>query len=171
MAEIYKGIVIWGEDLMEIPVGQAALGIEVRGFRAPSYQIDRDVLEELVGEIVDRLIQPLAVSYDHRVIDGALTLGQLVQFNVFVALLVWPLRMIGMTIAFAQRAAAALGRVNEVLDTDAHLVILNAGASAGSANDPGHSAGTRTGSPDGSTGGGVSKKAVAPRSFSSVPTA
>jgi pyruvate dehydrogenase E2 component (dihydrolipoamide acetyltransferase) len=23
------------------------------------------------GEIVDRLIQPLAVSYDHRVIDGA----------------------------------------------------------------------------------------------------
>lgn len=26
MAEIYKGTVIWGEDLMEIPVGQAALG-------------------------------------------------------------------------------------------------------------------------------------------------
>jgi ATP-binding cassette subfamily B protein len=52
----------------------------------------------------------------NRVIDGALTLGQLVQFNVFVALLVWPLRMIGMTIAFAQRAAAALERVNEVLD-------------------------------------------------------
>lgn len=52
----------------------------------------------------------------NRVIDGDLTLGQLVQFNVFVALLVQPLRMIGMTIAFAQRAAAALERVNEVLD-------------------------------------------------------
>ena len=52
----------------------------------------------------------------NRVIDGELTLGSLVQFNVYVALLVWPLRMIGMTIAFAQRAAAALGRVNEVLD-------------------------------------------------------
>ena len=52
----------------------------------------------------------------NRVIDGELTLGALVQFNVYVALLVWPLRMIGMTIAFAQRAAAALGRVNEVLD-------------------------------------------------------
>ena len=52
----------------------------------------------------------------NRVIDGDLTLGALVQFNVYVALLVWPLRMIGMTIAFAQRAAAALGRVNEVLD-------------------------------------------------------
>ena len=52
----------------------------------------------------------------NRVIDGNLTLGQLVQFNVFVALLVQPLRMIGMTIAFAQRAAAALERVNEILD-------------------------------------------------------
>lgn len=52
----------------------------------------------------------------NRVIDGDLTLGQLVQFNVFVALLVQPLRMLGMTIAWAQRAAAALERVNEVLD-------------------------------------------------------
>lgn len=51
-----------------------------------------------------------------RVINGDLTLGQLVQFNFFVALLVSPLRMLGMTIAFAQRAGAALERVNEVLD-------------------------------------------------------
>ena len=56
-----------------------------------------------------------------RVIDGDLTLGQLVQFNFYVALLVWPLRMIGMTIAFAQRAAAALERINEVLDTAADV--------------------------------------------------
>lgn len=51
-----------------------------------------------------------------RVIDGDLTLGQLVQFNFYVALLVSPLRMIGMTIAWAQRAGAALERINEVLD-------------------------------------------------------
>lgn len=57
----------------------------------------------------------------NRVIDTDLTLGQLVQFNVYVALLVWPLRMIGMTIAFAQRAAAALQRVNEVLDIDSQV--------------------------------------------------
>jgi ATP-binding cassette subfamily B protein len=52
-----------------------------------------------------------------QVINGDLTLGQLVQFNFFVALLVWPLRMIGMAIAWAQRAGAALERVNEILDT------------------------------------------------------
>jgi ATP-binding cassette subfamily B protein len=52
-----------------------------------------------------------------RVISGDLSLGQLVQFNAYVALLVGPLRMIGMTIAFAQRAAAAIQRVDEILGT------------------------------------------------------
>lgn len=52
-----------------------------------------------------------------QVIDGDLTLGQLVQFNFYVALLVAPLRMLGMAIAWGQRAAAAIERINEVLDT------------------------------------------------------
>jgi len=52
-----------------------------------------------------------------QVIDGDLKVGQLVAFNFYVALLVSPLRMIGMTVAWAQRAGAALERVNEVLDT------------------------------------------------------
>jgi ATP-binding cassette subfamily B protein len=52
-----------------------------------------------------------------QVINGQMTLGQLVQFNFYVALLVSPLRMLGMTIAFGQRAAVALQRVNEILDT------------------------------------------------------
>ena len=51
-----------------------------------------------------------------QVINGDLTLGQLVQFNFYVALLVSPLRMLGMTIAWGQRAAVALQRVNEVLE-------------------------------------------------------
>jgi len=52
-----------------------------------------------------------------QVIDGDLTLGDLVKFNFYVALLVAPLRMLGMAIAWGQRAAAAIERVNEVLDT------------------------------------------------------
>jgi ATP-binding cassette subfamily B protein len=58
----------------------------------------------------------------HRVLDGDMTTGELVAFNIYVALLVWPLRTIGMTIAFAQRAAAALGRVDEVLSTAPEIV-------------------------------------------------
>jgi ATP-binding cassette subfamily B protein len=62
------------------------------------------------------LVAVLAVG-GMQVINGDLTVGQLVQFNFYVALLVSPLRMLGMTIAWAQRAGAALERVNEVLDT------------------------------------------------------
>ncbi len=72
-----------------------------------------------------------------RVLDGAMTVGELVAFNFFVTLLVWPLRSIGMTVAFAQRAAAALERVHEVLSVDPAIVDpqhpqrLPAGASVG----------------------------------------
>ncbi len=52
-----------------------------------------------------------------QVIDGDLDVGDLVTFNLYVALLVAPLRMLGMAIAWGQRAAAAIERVNEVLDT------------------------------------------------------
>ena len=58
----------------------------------------------------------------HRVLNGDLTLGELVAFNFYVALLVWPLRLIGMTVAFGQRAAAALERIDEVLSVEAEIV-------------------------------------------------
>jgi ATP-binding cassette subfamily B protein len=60
------------------------------------------------------LIGVLAVG-GARTLAGAMSVGDLVAFNFFVALLVWPLRSIGMTVAFAQRAAAALERVHEVM--------------------------------------------------------
>jgi len=62
------------------------------------------------------LIGVLAVG-GTQAINGQITIGALVAFNFYVALLIWPLRTIGMTVAFAQRAAAALQRVNEVLST------------------------------------------------------
>src|SRR5690606_24777907 len=54
--------------------------------------------------------------------NGELTIGQLVEFNFYVQLLVWPLRTIGMTVAFGQRAATALQRIDEVLDTVPEIV-------------------------------------------------
>jgi len=58
----------------------------------------------------------------HRVIDGDLSLGALVAFNAYVALLVWPLRMLGMIIASAQRAAASGQRVHEILASESEVV-------------------------------------------------
>ena len=53
----------------------------------------------------------------HQVLDGQLSLGELVAFNVYVVMLIWPLRMLGNIIAQGQRAAAAGERVHEILAT------------------------------------------------------
>jgi ATP-binding cassette, subfamily B, bacterial len=62
------------------------------------------------------LIAVLAIG-GHRVLDGTMTYGQMLEFMQYIALLIFPLRNLGMTVAFGQRAAAALLRVNEVLST------------------------------------------------------
>jgi ATP-binding cassette, subfamily B, bacterial len=51
----------------------------------------------------------------HRVMNGDMSLGELVAFNAYLVLLIVPLRTIGMTVAFGQRAAAALVRVQDLL--------------------------------------------------------
>ena len=56
------------------------------------------------------------------VINGDLSLGALVAFNAYVVLLIWPLRMLGMIIAPAQRAAASAQRVHEILATEPEVV-------------------------------------------------
>ena len=66
-------------------------------------------------------------------INGSLTLGQFVQFYLYLAILTWPFRSIGNLIGSAQRAAASGQRVFEILDTEpeldepAHPVALPAG--------------------------------------------
>ncbi|MFM8562504.1 MAG: ABC transporter ATP-binding protein [Acidimicrobiia bacterium] len=57
----------------------------------------------------------------HRVIDGAMTVGDLVKFNAYITMLIWPLRNIAMTVALAQRASVALTRVNEVLSAESAI--------------------------------------------------
>ncbi len=58
----------------------------------------------------------------HRVLNGDLSIGDLVAFNVYLTLLIWPLRNIGMIVALGQRAAAALVRINEVMATKSEIV-------------------------------------------------
>lgn len=54
----------------------------------------------------------------HLVLDGRLQIGDILAYNLYVAMLIWPLRMVGMLIAQASRASAAAGRIHEVLATD-----------------------------------------------------
>jgi ABC-type multidrug transport system fused ATPase/permease subunit len=64
------------------------------------------------------------------VVNGTLTIGDFFAFNLLLAMLVMPLRMLGMWIGQAQRATAAGERIFEILDEpeeisdlgDAHLL-------------------------------------------------
>jgi len=54
----------------------------------------------------------------HQVIDGHLTIGDIVAANFYVLMLIWPLRMVGMLLGQLSRAAASAGRVHDVLATE-----------------------------------------------------
>ncbi len=58
----------------------------------------------------------------HLVLNGDLALGDLVAFNAYVVLLIWPLRMLGQIVAQAGRAGASAQRVHEILSTEADVV-------------------------------------------------
>jgi ATP-binding cassette subfamily B protein len=73
----------------------------------------------------------------HQVLNGNLTLGELVAFNVYVVMLIWPLRMLGMIIAQAQRSAASAERVSEVLETAPVIADSASGAPLPSAGPSG----------------------------------
>jgi ATP-binding cassette, subfamily B, bacterial len=52
----------------------------------------------------------------HKVVNGQLSLGEFVAFNVYLLMLVMPLRMLGMWIGMGQRAIASGERIFQVLD-------------------------------------------------------
>ena len=61
------------------------------------------------------------------VADGRIQVGQLVEFNLYITMLINPLRSIGQIIAQAQRAVASSERVSQILDA-APLVTDRPGA-------------------------------------------
>jgi ATP-binding cassette subfamily B multidrug efflux pump len=59
-------------------------------------------------------------GYD--VINGRLSLGELVAFNTYLGLLIMPMMMLGMIIAQLSRAGVSAGRIFEVLDATNEVV-------------------------------------------------
>jgi ATP-binding cassette, subfamily B, bacterial len=118
-------------------VEETVAGVRVvKGFGAEAVQAARlrveadDVYRESMGaarvratylpalELLPNLGLIATLGYGgHQVLEGSLLLGELVAFNVYVVMLIWPLRMLGMIIAQGQRSAASAERVHEVLET------------------------------------------------------
>ncbi len=57
----------------------------------------------------------------HMVIDGSLTVGQLVAFNAYLAMLLMPLFLLGGISAMVSRAGASAERVFEVIDAEVEV--------------------------------------------------
>lgn len=57
-----------------------------------------------------------------RVISGAMTLGDFVAFNGYLAMLIWPTVVLGWILNLLQRGAASMGRLNAVLEAKATVV-------------------------------------------------
>ena len=51
----------------------------------------------------------------YLVFQNAITLGDMVTFNVYLGMLIWPMFAVGELINILQRGNASLDRVNEVL--------------------------------------------------------
>lgn len=74
-------------------------------------------------ELMPNLGLVVVLAYGgHLVIDRQLTVGELVGFNLYVLMLIQPLRMLGMVVAQGQRAAAAGERIDEVLATAPEII-------------------------------------------------
>jgi ATP-binding cassette subfamily B protein len=57
----------------------------------------------------------------NRVISGAMTLGDFVAFNGYLAMLIWPTLVFGWVLNLAQRGAASMERIGYVLDAEAKI--------------------------------------------------
>ncbi|MGZ6910429.1 MAG: ABC transporter ATP-binding protein [Acidimicrobiia bacterium] len=123
-------------------VEESLAGIRVvKGFGAEQQQIRR--LEAEADSVLDRALaaarlragfMPLvdflptvsmvAILWygGHQVLDGHLQVGDILAFNLYILMLIWPLRMMGMLVAQASRASAGAGRVDQILVTDPLIV-------------------------------------------------
>ncbi|MEM9561012.1 MAG: ABC transporter ATP-binding protein [Actinomycetota bacterium] len=102
------------EPLQVDRLGRAADRVHDAGFRALT--IRSRFLPAM--EAAPNLGLVIVLAYGGSlVLDGRLTIGQLVSFNAYVILLVQPLRTLGMGVTTGQRSAAAGVRVAELLAT------------------------------------------------------
>jgi ABC-type multidrug transport system fused ATPase/permease subunit len=60
------------------------------------------------------------------VVSGRITLGELVAFQIYLGMLLWPMIAFGWVANLFQRAAASMGRIREVMDLEAENDVARA---------------------------------------------
>lgn len=95
---------------------------------------DRVVAKNLVVSKIDALFDPtielvIGASYllsvvfgAYMVIDGSITIGQLITFTTYLGMLVWPLLALGFFFNIIQRGAASYDRIREIESVPSGIV-------------------------------------------------
>ncbi|HLR75388.1 MAG TPA: ABC transporter ATP-binding protein [Virgibacillus sp.] len=82
-----------------------------------------DALFEPTMKVLVGLAYTIGLGYGAMLVfENQITLGDLVTFNVYLGMLIWPMFAIGELINIMQRGNASLDRVNEILDYEADIV-------------------------------------------------
>jgi len=68
------------------------------------------------------------------VIQGRITLGELVAFQIYLAMLLWPMVAFGWVTNLFQRGAASMGRIREIMDIEAEADLDPGGAPTDDSN-------------------------------------
>ncbi|WP_211653669.1 ABC transporter ATP-binding protein [Planococcus alpniumensis] len=109
--------------------------VQERSSEKEFQEMTQDVYEKnMAVERIDALFAPVTkvltgISYviglgygAFLVSEGTMTLGDLVAFNVYLGMIVWPMFAIGELINILQRGNASIDRVNETLDYEEDMV-------------------------------------------------
>lgn len=81
-----------------------------------------DALFEPTMKILVGLSYTIGLGYGALLVfENAISLGDLVTFNVYLGMLIWPMFAVGELINIMQRGNASLDRVNETLDYEADI--------------------------------------------------
>ena len=97
---------------------------DVRDFRELSNKVvDKNIAVAKVDALFDPTIslvigvsQLLSLAFGAKFItEGAMTLGQLIAFNTYLGLLVWPMLAIGMLFSIVERGSASYDRIEKLL--------------------------------------------------------
>ena len=106
------------------PIQAARLAVEADDVHDAAVQSSEIRARYLPGiELLPSIGLIIVLGYGgHLVLDGRMTVGELVSFNLYVIMLIQPLRMLGMIVANGQRASAAGSRIAEVLEAAPAIV-------------------------------------------------
>ena len=76
------------------------------------------LFEPAIGFVVGAVLVAIMLFGGKSVITGGMSVGELVQFNMYMGLLIWPMIAMGWVINLYSRGRASLDRIMEILNTE-----------------------------------------------------